>query len=254
MTEVVLAVNKLTVYRGTNAAVQEVSFTLAAGVDLAIIGPNGAGKSTLAQAILGIIPRQAGEGSILGHPLNGTQSLPVGIRQQVAYLPQNFAFDRRIPLTVAEFVGLGWDTLEFQLPWVGSRRRARSVAEALDRVDATHLRHQLISGLSGGEIKRVLLAYCLVRPRRLLILDEGCAGLDLPGQIAFYHLLSRLKQEEGWAILQISHDLPRVRRECDQVLCLNRTILCQGSPDVILSPERLSALYGPEFVGYWSSH
>lgn len=168
MTEIVLAVDKLTVYRGTNAAVEEISFTLAAGVDLAIIGPNGAGKSTLVQAILGIVPRQAGEVSILGHPLNGTQSLPLAVRQQVAYLPQNFSFDRRIPLTVQEFVGLGWEILEFQLPWVGNRRCARSVAEALERVDASHLRHQLISGLSGGEIKRVLLG----------LLITGLSGLS----------------------------------------------------------------------------
>ena len=247
--KIVLSVERLTVYRETYAAVQDVSFSLEAGTDLAVVGPNGAGKSTLIQAILGILPRRAGEILILGQPLSQKGFLASHIRQQVAYLPQNFLFDRRIPITVEELVGLGWE-LGFQLPWANRRQRRHAVRDALARVDAVHLRHQPISKLSGGETKRILLAYCLVRPRRLLILDEAPAGLDVRGEAEFYHLLYQLKQEQGWAILQISHDLEMVRRHCDRVLCLNRTILCQGTPDVALSPENLSAAYGSEFVRY----
>ena len=107
-----------------------------------------------------------------------------------------------------------------------------------------------MSALSGGELKRVLLAYCLVRPRRLLILDEAPAGLDVRNESEFYRLLHQLKKEQGWAILQVSHDLDMVRRSCDRVLCINRTLLCQGTPDHSLTPENLSLAYGPEFVRY----
>ncbi len=249
-----LSIERLTVYRETYAAVQDVSFALEAGTDTAIVGPNGAGKSTLVQALLGILPRQTGEIVILGQPLSRKGFLPPRLRQQIAYLPQNFLFDRRIPMTVAELVGLGWDRLGFQLPWANYRKRHHAVREALARVDATHLKDQLISRLSGGETKRVLLAYCLVYPRRLLILDEAPAGLDVRGESEFYQLLYQLKQEQGWAILQISHDLDMVRRHCDRVLCLNRTLLCQGVPDVALSPDNLSAAYGSEFVRYRHQH
>jgi zinc transport system ATP-binding protein len=252
--ELVLSVERLTVYRETYAAVQDVSFALEAGTDTAIVGPNGAGKSTLVQAILGVLPWQAGEIFILGQSLSRKGSLAPHIRQQVAYLPQNFLFDRLIPITVEELVGLGWDRLGFQLPWANHKERSYAVREALARVDAVHLKHQLISQLSGGEIKRVLLAYCLVYPRRLLILDEASAGLDVRSESEFYQLLYQLKQEQGWAILQISHDLDMVRRHCDRVLCLNRTLLCQGTPDVALSPDSLSAAYGSEFVRYRHQH
>ncbi|MBW4520045.1 MAG: metal ABC transporter ATP-binding protein [Scytolyngbya sp. HA4215-MV1] len=252
--EPVLAVERLTVYRGTYAAVQDVSFSLEAGTDTAIVGPNGAGKSTLVQAILGILPRQTGNIVILGQALGHKGALMPLIRQQIAYLPQNFLFDRRIPMTVEELVGLGWDRLGFQMPWVDRQARRAAIQSALMRVDATHLKRQLISGLSGGETKRVLLAYCLVYPRRLLILDEAPAGLDMRSESEFYDLLYQLKQEQGWAILQISHDLDMVRRHSDRVLCLNQTLLCQGTPEIALSPENLSTAYGSEFVRYRHRH
>lgn len=254
MQEVVLAVERLTVYRESYAAVQDVSFVLEAGTDTAIVGPNGAGKSTLVQAILGILPRQSGYVQFLGHPLSPSGKLPMSVRRRIAYLPQDMLFDRRIPMTVSELVGLGWDALGLQWPWAGQGDRQRAVLEALERVGASHLRRQPISGLSGGETKRVLLAYCLVRPRRVLILDEAPAGLDVCGESEFYRLLNQLKQEQGWAILQVSHDLEMVRRHCDRVLCLNRRLLCQGIPEVTLAPDNLAAAYGSEFVQYRHAH
>lgn len=254
MKESVLAVQHLTVYRETYAAVQDVSFSLETGTDTSIVGPNGGGKTTLVQAILGILPRHSGEISILGQSLTQKGFLPSRLRQQIAYLPQNFLVDRRIPMTVDELVSLGWNELGLQLPWANARKRSHAVRDALVRVNASHLRNQLIGGLSGGETKRVLLAYCLVYPRRLLILDEAPAGLDIRAESEFYQLLYQLKQEQGWTILQISHDLDMVRQHCDRVLCLNRTLRCQGSPEVALSAASLSALYSREFVPYKHSH
>ncbi|ESA37709.1 abc transporter atp-binding protein [Leptolyngbya sp. Heron Island J] len=253
MSDPVLVVNELTVYRETYAAVQNVSFTVPAGMDTAIVGPNGAGKSTLIQAVLGILPHRSGEVFVLGQPLSPKGHLSAAVRQQIAYLPQNFLFDRRIPITVRELVGLGWDRLGLQFPWTGGRARRHAVQQALTQVDAWYLRHKLVSTLSGGELKRVLLAYCLVRPRRLLILDEAPAGLDVRSESEFYRLLHQLKKEQGWAILQVSHDLDMVRRSCDRVLCINRALLCQGPPDNSLTPENLSLAYGSEFVRYHHS-
>ncbi len=254
MKEIVLSVEHLTVYREAYAALQDVSFSLEAGTDTSIVGPNGGGKTTLVQAILGILPRHSGTISLLGHPLSAKGVLPPHLRQQIAYLPQNFLVDRRIPMTVEELVGLGWDKLGLQWPWADHKKRGQAVREALARVDAVPLRRQLIGGLSGGEAKRVLLAYCLVYPRRLLILDEAPAGLDMLAESTFYQLLYQLKQEQGWTILQISHDLGMVRQHCDRVLCINRTLRCQGTPEVALSPESLSTLYGTEFLQYKHSH
>ncbi len=250
----ILAVDQLTVRRGQQAALQDISFSVEAGTDVAIVGPNGAGKSTLVQAILGILPRESGAVKLLGHALDTRRQMPLAVRHQVAYLPQNFLIDRRIPLTVGELVALGWDKLGLQLPWAKAKSRQLAVRQSLERVKAGHLARKFISDLSGGETKRVLLAYCLVRSRQLLILDEAPAGLDVRGEADFYRLLYELKAEQGWTILQISHDLDMVRRHCDRVICLNRRLLCQGVPETTLAPENLSATYGSEFVRYRHVH
>lgn len=270
----VLRVDNLSVYRDTQMVLWDISFSLDAGEDTAIIGPNGAGKSTLVKALLGILPHQTGEIWFMGQPLSrvvsqGSQSprslCPIQnppehkhsqqqLRQQIAYLPQNFLCDRRIPITVEEVVGLGWDPPGISWPWHGHRQRRHAIRHALSQVDAWQLRHQMISTLSGGETKRVLLAYCLVRPRKLLILDEAPAGLDARSEADFYHLLDELKREQGWAILQVSHNLDMVRRNCDRVICLNQTICCQGQPTTTLSDENLSVTYSPKFVRYRHSH
>ncbi|MBD2102697.1 metal ABC transporter ATP-binding protein [Leptolyngbya sp. FACHB-261] len=252
--ETILEVEQLTVLRGRYAAVQDVSFRLEAGTDTAIIGPNGAGKSTLVQAILGILPWQSGEVSLLGQLMNRSGHFPTRVRKHLAYLPQSFLFDRGIPMTVSELVGLGWGQLGPSLPGLGHRQRQQAVQQALTQVNASHLLHQSISGLSGGETKRVLLACCLVCPRRLLVLDEAPAGLDSRGESEFYQLLNQLKTEHHWTILQVSHDLEMVSRHCDRVICLNRTLVCQGPPEVALSPENLMVAYGPEFTRYRHSH
>ncbi len=248
--EPILTVDGLTVCRGEYTVIQDVSFSLRQGDDMAIVGPNGAGKSTLIQAILGLLPYHQGTVTLLGNDW-GQRGLSRHQRRlnrricpEIAYLPQNFLADARVPMSVAELVGLGWDKPGVRSPWFRWKQRQQAVQAALTQVGAEHLHHQPFSCLSGGEMKRVLLAYCLVRPRRLLVLDEAPAGLDVCAEQAFYQLLNRLKQEQGWSILQISHDLERVRQYCNGVLFLNQQLLKQGTPEEVLNGEVLATAYG----------
>ncbi|GET36353.1 metal ABC transporter ATP-binding protein [Microseira wollei] len=266
----VVKVEGLTVYRGNYPAVRDVSFELLPGTDTAIIGPNGSGKSTLVQAILDLIPRSGGKIEIFGYPIQNLGRM----RRLIGYIPQNFIFDRSFPISVGELVALGWregrrgeagtrgrgEGKQNSRPdrgywfWHKDREKDEAIASSLKRVGAYHLRTQAIGTLSGGELKRVLLAYCLVSPRRLLVLDEAFAGLDVSGEADFYSLLHTLKSEQGWTVLQVSHDIDMVDRHCDRVLCLNQTLLCSGEPQTILSPQNLLATYGPAFSRYQHHH
>ncbi|NWF60690.1 MAG: metal ABC transporter ATP-binding protein [Fischerella sp.] len=259
----VVKVEGLSVYKGSYLAVRDVSFELLPGTNTAIVGPNGGGKSTLVQAVLDLIPRSSGNIEIFGLPISRLGHL----RHQLGYMPQHFIFDRSFPISVGELVGLGWvkegkrekgkgkrEISFFKRLWQQNQEKAAAVVTALRRTDTYHLRNQAIGTLSGGQLKRVLLAYCLVMPRRLLVLDEAFAGVDVQGAADFYTLLNELKQEEGWTILQVSHDIDLVSRYCDRVICLNQTIVCTGVPEIALSPQNLLATYGPGFSRYQHHH
>ena len=250
----VLLVEGLSVRRGEQLAVEQVSFQLARETDTALVGPNGAGKSSLVAALLGLLPRAAGSVRILGHALGPAGELPRSVRTQIAYLPQSLALQGRFPLTVGEFVGFGFDPPGLSLAWLGNSRRCNAVQRALERTGCKDLAERRLSELSGGQLKRVLLAFCVVRPRQLLVLDEAQAGLDAPSSEQFQELLLDLRRQEGWTVLQVSHDLEMVRRSCDQVLCLNRRLRCSGAPDHALSAARLAELYGPNVVPYRHNH
>jgi zinc/manganese transport system ATP-binding protein len=274
-----LKVENLTVYQGNYLALRDVSFELPTGTDTAVVGPNGAGKS-----ILGLIPRKSGQIEMFGRPLERLGPLC----HQIGYVPQNFIFDRSFPISVWELVGLGWvkgiscrdriypvsqqgntinrvseedstpqskiENPKFKWPWEPEAEKSAAIAGALQRVGAYQLRHQAIGTLSGGQLKRVLLAYCLVMPRRLLVLDEAFAGVDAQGEADFYALLNELKREHNWTVLQVSHDLDMVSRHCDRVICLNQTVVCTGKPEIALAPQNLLATYGPTLSRYRHHH
>lgn len=245
----ILKVENLTVYQGNHLAVRDVSFNLLSGTNTAIVGANGAGKSTLVQAVLNLIKRNSGKINVFSCPIEQLKYL----RSQIGYMPQNFIFDRSFPICVRELVGMGW--VKNQKIAFFSRQhhqqRQSAITQALRRVNGYHLQHRAIGTLSGGELKRVLLAYCLVMPRKLLVLDEAFAGVDVQGAAEFYHLLDQLKQEEDWTILQVSHDIDMVSRYCDRVICFNQTIVADDTPTIALSQENLLATYNPAINKSW---
>ncbi|CCH66177.1 Manganese ABC transporter, ATP-binding protein [Richelia intracellularis HH01] len=247
----ILDVDGLNVSRGKYLILRDISFELLPKTNMAIVGPNGAGKTTLVQAILNLIPHMSGRVQILGCP--NTKMGKLGYL--LGYIAQNFIFNRSFPLSVSELVGLGWvgsaniykNSNSLSKLWQIGQEKSAAINQALKRTNAYHLRNQAIGTLSCGQLKRVLLAYCLVIPRKLLILDEAFTGLDIQGSAHFYILLNQLKQEEGWTILQISHDIDMVNRHCDRVICLNQTIICTGVPEVAFSADNMMATYGPGF-------
>ena len=189
------------------------------------------------KSILGLVEARSGEIKLF----NSTGKRLKGFKQEIGYIPQKFLFERTFPLTVSELVALGLNSKQW---WYSSKRKRERIYQALEQVHLTKQAQQKIGTLSGGELKRVLLAYCLVVPRRLLVLDEALAGVDATGEMEFAALLHNLKQEYNWTILEVSHDLDLVSKYCDSVICLNRRLLYQGSPSTTLTPENLLQIYG----------
>jgi ABC-type Mn2+/Zn2+ transport system ATPase subunit len=232
-----LTVRRLTVHfeRQDRPALEDVSFSLEEGQIGILIGPNGSGKSTVLKAILGLVPF-TGEVSIFGAPASTA-------RRQIGYVPQRLGFDLTLPLTVREAV---------RMPLLGAR--GPEVEAAFDHfTEALGIEPFLdrpLGTLSGGELKRTLIARAMVTTPRLLLLDEPEAGIDIGGEHTLYELLDRLVSHHRLTALICSHELDIVFRYADVVLCLNRRLLCTGPPEEVLTSDALGRLYGPATTLY----
>jgi zinc transport system ATP-binding protein len=224
--ETVLTVENLSVTLDALPVLHNVSFTLKHGEALAVIGPNGAGKTVLFRALLGLLPHA------------GLVRWRAGVK--IGYVPQRFTVDRSAPISAMEFFLL-------QSPgfW---RPRAAFTSQLEQELELMGLSRGVLQKglgeLSGGETQRVLIASALLQKPSVLLLDEPTAAVDAGFEDTVYALLHRVQEERGTALLLISHDLSVVYRYAQRVLCLNKSVVCQGPPVEALNPSALSTLYG----------
>lgn len=236
-----ISVRDLTVRYGSENVVDSVTFDVAAGDTVMIIGPNGSGKTTLLRAMLGLIPRKNGSVEIAGHPMH------FGCRD-VGYVPQRFGFDQSFPITVTEFLRLA--------VWYEKNKNKieHAITHSLQVVGMSPNANQQIAQLSGGQLQRVLIARAILHQPKVLVLDEPASGIDISGELNFYQLITRLKEELNMTILMVSHDIDTVFKYANQVLCLNKKMLCYGKPASVLNDEMFRALYSNEAVLYQHGH
>ncbi len=183
--------------RAAAATASTLDLDVAAGTIHALIGPNGAGKSTFLRALCGEID------------FTGTLQRSASF----GFVPQHFTPDPTLALTVGEFLALSRQRRPLLLGRGPSRAR---VAEALALVDLAALEQRPLAQLSGGELRRVLLAHaCEPRPA-LLLLDEPTEGLDAAARARCEELL-RAARARGAGVLLVSHDREVVARLADEV-------------------------------------
>jgi zinc transport system ATP-binding protein len=229
--ESILNVDRLGVTLDEVEVLRDVSFHLNQGEAVAVIGPNGAGKTVMFRALLGLLPHT---GTVVWKP---------GIK--IGYVPQRFTVDRSAPITVMEFF-----LLESHRFWRPRSSFISLVDEELKLVGLNNtILKKTLGELSGGQTQRVLIAWALLGHPDVLLLDEPTAGVDMGFEHSIYELLHKIQTERGTALLLISHDLNVVYRYAQHVVCLNRTIVCQGRPAETLNADALSALYGES--GYY---
>jgi len=215
-----------------------VSLSVHAGEVLALIGPNGAGKTTLLRALACQLPLTAGK--VLIDATNLAERDPGWVARRIALAPQRNAPDR--PVTVSEAVALGRAPHRgWLLPLRAADREA--VRRAVDRVGLGELADRPVTELSAGEAQRVVLARALAQEPAALLVDEPTAHLDLRYQ---GEVLDRLRQlaREGMAVILALHDLNLAGLWADRVALLaHGRLLAVGTPDEVLTPERLGEAY-----------
>jgi zinc transport system ATP-binding protein len=223
-----LEIEHLAIRRNLEALLDDVTLGVARGSLHVIVGPNGAGKSTLLSAVLGLIPFS---GRIV---LNWSRSGAIG------YVPQSFAVDPTLPVTVEDFLALTRQRRPVCLGLSATTRRA--VSGLLARVGLGGLERRPLAVLSGGELRRVLLAHALDPEPELLILDEPTSGLDEAAGTWLEATLTTIKGLGRTTILMVSHDLDQVRRIADRVTVLDRRSIAEGPVAQVLATASIRDL------------
>jgi ABC-type Fe3+/spermidine/putrescine transport system ATPase subunit len=214
---------------GGTAAIDEVNFSLQHGQKLAVAGATGSGKSTLLKMIAGLVQPDEGEIVFEGRRVLGPAETLVPGHRDIAYLSQDF--ELRNNYRVVEI-------LSDANAWTEEEAGA---LYAICRID--HLLRRRTDQLSGGERQRIALAKILVRPPKLLLLDEPYSNLDRVHKEILRSVIGDILEQYGMSCILISHDPPDVLSWAEEVLVLREGRLLQKT-----GPERIYRQPADEYV------
>ncbi|MEV5094159.1 ABC transporter ATP-binding protein [Streptomyces rochei] len=206
-----------------------------------LVGPNGSGKSTLLRTVARL--QRARSATLrIDDGIDGMALTSREFSRHVALLTQG----RPTPggLTVRDVVEFGrypyrgrWGRPDPDGPAAVDRALALTGVDALADRGADHL--------SGGQLQRVWLASCLAQETGVLLLDEPTTYLDLRYQVELLDLIRDLADDHGIAVGVVLHDLDQAAAVADRLTLLESgRIVVDGPPEDVLTPERLSAVYG----------
>lgn len=219
---------------GADAILKDVSLHVHCGELVALIGPNGAGKSTILKAILG--QREYTGAISFSVPGQRHRKPP-----RIGYVPQSPAFDTGDPVTVADLFAC---CMTKRPAFLGLSKTMRAkVTECLERVHGADLIDKRVGTLSGGELQRVLLALALEPLPNILILDEPLSGVDVEGMEILMDMLDEIRKTYDLSILLTTHDFAMLPRYADQVVLIDRAVLCQGKPEEVLNSPAFRAAF-----------
>jgi zinc transport system ATP-binding protein len=214
------------------AVLDDVSLAIQPRDFLAIIGPNGGGKTTLVKILLGLL--KPWSGAVLHHGNHaGRRKLRLG------YVPQFSTFDKSFPLRVSDVVLMGkLGSRGLLRPY--TRRDREEVEQVLARLDLSSLAGAHVSGISGGQLQRVLIARAVVSAPEVLFLDEPTASIDAESRESLTGLLQELNR--SIPIVVITHDVTSIAPMVRNIACINRQLHYHAGNE--LDQAMLEEVYG----------
>ncbi|MFE2813459.1 ABC transporter ATP-binding protein [Streptomyces nigra] len=220
--------------------VHSASLSLRPGRVTVLVGPNGSGKSTLLRTVARLQrPRTA---ALVVDGADGLALTPREFSRRVALLTQG----RPTPsgLTVRDVVEFG--RYPHRGRWGGADPDGTAAVDrALALTGVEDLAGRGVEHLSGGQLQRVWLASCLAQETGVLLLDEPTTYLDLRYQIELLDLVRDLADDHGIAVGAVLHDLDQAAALADRVVLLHEgRVVADGTPDDVLTAERLTGVYG----------
>ncbi|HLN63617.1 MAG TPA: ABC transporter ATP-binding protein [Symbiobacteriaceae bacterium] len=195
---------------GTRTVLHGLSFAIKPGEVVGLLGPNGAGKTTLTRLVVGLFAPAGGSIRVFGldpfaHPRQ------VKSRIGVVHQRSNFDWELSVQDNLENYGAL------FGIP--GALRRQR-IAAVLEEFDLGALRSRNMRMLSGGELRRIQLARCLLHQPELLILDEPSANLDSVWRLRLQERVRERARRDGTTVLWTSHDMREIEEATTRILLL----------------------------------
>ncbi|WP_045998041.1 ABC transporter ATP-binding protein [Loktanella sp. S4079] len=210
----VVTAHDLTVARANKTLFSGVSFSIAQGHVFGVTGPSGCGKSSLGDALLGLITPRAGQ--VLRRAGEAPHSFQKLYQDPVSAFPRKRSLGQTLDDTVA-FSGCAHGKID-------------ALLEQLD-LDPALLKRRP-DAVSGGELQRLSLLRVLLRTPSFICADEPTSRLDPITQKRVIALLTQTTQDDGVALMLISHDTALIRNTADTVLALDAQSHENATPDV----------------------
>jgi len=247
-----LEVNQLSIHFGGVKAVQNVSFSIDAGIVYAVIGPNGAGKTTLFNLITGIYTPTSGTITLDGESIGG--KTPNELAQRgVARTFQNLQICMNMSAIENVMVGahlrLDRNLFKAALRWPAMRARdhelRQEAAELMRFVGLQDYVQARADSMPYGALKRLEIARALAIKPRLIFLDEPAAGLNTK-ETQDVDALMRKVADSGITVVLVEHDMKLVMNLSDRILVLDYgKKLTEGTaPEVRNNPDVIAAYLG----------
>jgi len=229
--EPVVRISALTRKFGTLTAVDQVTLTVNQGEIFGLIGPNGAGKSTLIKMLTTLLPPTAGTATIAGYDI---VSQPAEVRRHIGYVPQLLSAD-------GSLTGYENLLLSARLYGVPRREQGERIDRALARMGLAESAHHLAGQYSGGMIRRLEIAQCLLHRPTVLFLDEPTVGLDPSARETVWERVLELRDRFHRTMIVTSHMMDEINEFCDRIAIIDR-----GRVAAVGTPSELKARVGPD--------
>ncbi|MFE0755265.1 dipeptide ABC transporter ATP-binding protein [Inquilinus sp. NPDC058860] len=232
---------------GLPRVVEDVSLEVRAGETVCVVGESGSGKSVTALATMGLLPRRALEPAAGSIRLEGEELLSASPTRLRALRATRMAMVFQEPMTALNPVATVGRQIEEVLrthTGLGAAERRASILEILQQVHLPEVDRLFASyphQLSGGQRQRIVIAMALVLRPRLLICDEPTTALDVTTQRQILSLIRELQEQQGTAVLFITHDMGVVAEIADRVVVMRRGRLVEtgGTQDILRRPAQV---------------
>jgi branched-chain amino acid transport system ATP-binding protein len=236
-------------------AVDNVSFSVAAGELLALIGPNGAGKTTCFNMLNGQLRPDSGDVFLGGERITGLSPRMVahkgvGRTFQITATYGSMTVRENVQTSlIASHHG------EWKLTGAATDQHGEKADQLLDLVGMKDQAARACGVLAYGDLKRVELAVALANDPRLLLMDEPTAGMAPSERIALMDLAAQIAKLRSIAVLFTEHDMDVVFAHATRVIVLDRgRLIAQGTADEVRANSQVQAVYLGSGATYGEAH